>query len=104
MLFTRLESLDAQGIYEAEDLENFKQARFKTIRDITKAQEPQHKALFAATDRPTRLFNQRLKMMRDATATWEAAYEKAHSQGDKTGMHHFQPLIKEPCRTVCSSK
>ncbi len=89
------ESLDAQGIYDAEDLENFKQARFKTIRDITKAQEPQHKALFAATDRPTRLFNQRMKMMRDAAATWEAAYEKAHSQGDKTGMQSADYHRKE---------
>jgi type I restriction enzyme R subunit len=96
------ESLDAQGIYDAEDLENFKQARFKTIRDITKAQEPQHKALFAATDRPTRLFNQRLKMMRDATATWEAAYEKAHGQGDKTGMQSADHHRKEYAEQIAS--
>ncbi len=86
------EALDAQGLYEAEDLAAFKEARFKTIRDITQAQEPQHKALYAATERPTRLFNQRLKMLREAVNTWESAYEKAHSQGDEGGMktadHH----------------
>lgn len=86
------EALDAQGLYEAEDLAAFKEARFKTIRDITQAQEPQHKALYAATERPTRLFNQRLKMLREAVNTWESAYEKAHSQGDAAGMktadHH----------------
>jgi len=86
------EVLDAQGLYEAEDLAAFKEARFKTIRDITQAQEPQHKALYAATERPTRLFNQRLKMLREAVNTWESAYEKAHSQGDQAGMktadHH----------------
>ena len=86
------EALDAQGLYEAEDLAAFKEARFKTIRDITQAQEPQHKALYAATERPTRLFNQRLKMLREAVNTWESAYEKAHSKGDKAGMktadHH----------------
>jgi type I restriction enzyme R subunit len=86
------ETLDAQGLYEAEDLAAFKEARFKTIRDITQAQEPQHKALYAATERPTRLFNQRLKMLREAVNTWESAYEKAHSQGDRAGMktadHH----------------
>lgn len=86
------EALDAQGLYEADDLAAFKEARFKTIRDITQAQEPQHKALYAATERPTRLFNQRLKMLREAVNTWESAYEKAHGQGDKTGMktadHH----------------
>ncbi len=86
------EQLDAQGLYEADDLERFKEARFKTIRDITHAQEPQHKALYAATEGPTRLFNQRLKMLREAIVTWEATFDKAHSQGDEAGMksadHH----------------
>lgn len=86
------ETLDAQGLYEKSDLTAFKEARFKTIRDITHAQEPQHKALYAATEQPTRLFNQRLKMLRDAVTTWEMAFEKAHSQGDEAGMksadHH----------------
>lgn len=88
------EQLDAQGLYETEDLDSFKEARFKTIRDITHAQEPQHKALYAATERPTRLFNQRLKMLREAIVTWEAAFDKAHSQGDEAGAksadHHRQ--------------
>lgn len=78
--------LDRQSLYEPDDLERFKQARFKTIRDITKAQEPQHKALYAATEPPTRLFNQRLKMLRDAVTTWESAYEKAHVHGNEAGM------------------
>lgn len=86
------EQLDAQGLYETDDLEQFKEARFKTIRDITHSQEPQHKALYAATEGPTRLFNQRLKMLREAIATWEATFDKAHSQGDEAGMksadHH----------------
>ena len=84
--------LDDQGLYEASDLEKFKEARFKTIRDITHAQEPQHKALYAATEQPTRLFNQRRKMLREAIETWESAYTKALNQGDKAGMksadHH----------------
>lgn len=88
------EQLDAQGLYETADLEAFKEARFKTIRDITHAQDPQHKALYAATEGPTRLFNQRLKMLREAISTWEAAFDKAHTQGDIAGMktadHHRQ--------------
>jgi type I restriction enzyme R subunit len=80
------ETLDGQGLYEVDDLASFKEARFKTIRDITQAQEPQHKVLYAATERPTRLFNQRLKMLREAVGTWEAAYEKAHSQGNEAEM------------------
>lgn len=88
------EQLDAQGIYEPVNLEEFKEARFKTVRDITSSQEPQHKALYAATEGPTRLFNQRLKMLRDAVATWEAAFNKARAQEDQAGMrsadHHRQ--------------
>lgn len=88
------EALDAQNLYESEDLADFKEARFKTIRDITQAQEPQHKALYAATERPTRVFNQRLKMLRDAIETWESAFEKARSAGDQASMnsadHHRQ--------------
>ncbi len=88
------EQVDAQGLYEAEDLEDFKQARFKSIRDITHKHDPDHKALYAATERPTRLYNQRLKMLRDAVATWEAAFERAHKQGDdaakQAAEHHRQ--------------
>lgn len=80
------EQLDAQGLYEAQDLEDFKEARFKTIREITQSKNLQHQALYAATERPTRVFNQRLKMLRDAIDTWEAAFEKARSIGDDAGM------------------
>lgn len=83
--------LDEHGFYEANDLEAFKQARFKTLRDITQAREPQHQApqhkeLFAATERPTRLYNQKLKMLRDAAATWEYAFEQARANADEAGM------------------
>jgi len=93
------EQLDSQGLYEVDDLESFKEARFKTIRDITHAQEPQHKALYAATEGPTRLFNQRLKMLREAITTWESAFDKARSQGDDAGMksadHHRKELADQ---------
>ncbi|WP_017429933.1 type I restriction endonuclease subunit R [Vreelandella jeotgali] len=78
--------LDDHDLYDESDLDAFKQARFKTLRDITSASEPQHKAMYAATERPTRLFNEQLKMLRDAVATWEDAYEKAHHSGDDAGM------------------
>jgi type I restriction enzyme R subunit len=101
------EQLDGQGLYDATDLEAFKEARFKTIRDITHAQEPQHKALYTATDGPKRLFEQRLKMLREAIATWEAAFDKAHSQGDQAGMksadHHRQEHA-EQIKTLMSFK
>lgn len=78
--------LDGHRLYDAEDLARFKEARFRTIRDITNAQEPQHKALYAATERPTRLFNERLKAFWDSIMTSEAAFEKARKQGNKNAM------------------
>jgi type I restriction enzyme R subunit len=75
--------LDAQNMYDEQDLENFKKACFKTIRDITNAKAPQHKELFTATDPPVRLFKERLKMLREGVDTWEAAYQKAHTEGNE---------------------
>ncbi|WP_293002431.1 DEAD/DEAH box helicase family protein [Nevskia sp.] len=94
--------LDAHGLYEPDDLEAFKQARFKTLRDITQAQEPQHKALYAATERPTRLYNQKLKMMRDAVATWESAYEKARANQDAAGMKSADHQRKETADQIAA--
>ena len=79
-------ALDAQGLYVAQDLADFKAARFQTIHDLAQAKEPQHKALYAATERATRVYNERLKVLQEGVATWEAAYEKAHAQGDEAGM------------------
>jgi type I restriction enzyme R subunit len=78
--------LDEHGLYEEGELEAFKQARFRSLRDIAQAQEPQHKALYAATEGPTRRYNQKLKMLRDAVALWESAYEKARATKDQAGM------------------
>lgn len=80
------DQLDRYEIYENDDLEAFKQARFRSIRDITHAREPQHKALYAATERPTRVYNERLKAGRDALVAAEAAYEKARAAGNKAVM------------------
>ena len=38
------ERLDEHGLYDDKDLAAFKEARFKTIRDITHTKSPQHKA------------------------------------------------------------
>lgn len=94
--------LDEHGLYEGEDLDAFKQARFKSLRDITQAQEPQHKALYAATERPTRLYNQKLKMLRDAIATWESAYEKARIGKDQAGMKSADHQRKDTAEQVAA--
>jgi type I restriction enzyme R subunit len=101
------ERLDEHGLYDSNELLAFKEARFKTIRDITHAQEPQHKALYNATEGATRLYNQKMKMLREAIATWEAAFEKARSQGDDAGMKsadHHQDEYAEQIKTLLGFK
>lgn len=101
------ERLDEHSLYSAIDLASFKEARFKTIRDITHSQSPQHKALYAATDGATRLYNDKMKMLRDAMATWESAFEKARSKGDQAGMKsadHHQDEYAEQIKTLLGFK
>ncbi|MGY3041614.1 type I restriction enzyme R subunit [Rhodanobacter sp. TND4EL1] len=99
--------LDRPGFYEADDLEAFKQARFKTIRDITQAKALQHKALFAATERPTRRYNENVKAMRETLANWEQAYEKARARGDESAMksaEHQRQACAEQLAAVTAFK
>ena len=96
------EALDAHGIYDDEDLERFKTARFKTLRDITHAREPEHKSLFAATDGPVRLFNERLQVLRNAVNTWEAAFEKARARGDDAGQKSADHQRREYAEQVAA--
>jgi len=101
------ERLDEHSLYSEKDLIAFKEARFKTIRDITHSQTPQHKALYAATEAATRLYNEKMKMLRDAMATWEGAFEKARAQGDDAGMKsadHHQDEYAEQIKSLLGFK
>ncbi|EFL91095.1 type III restriction protein res subunit [Candidatus Regiella insecticola LSR1] len=101
------ERLDEHGLYGEKDLAIFKEARFKTIRDITQAQTPQHKALYTATEGATRLYNDKMKMLRNAMTTWEAAFEKAYAKGDESGMKsadHHQDEYAEQIKSLLGFK
>lgn len=101
------ERLDEHGLYDEKDLAAFKEARFKTIRDITHTKSPQHKALYAATAGATALYNDKMKMLRDSMATWEAAFEKAHAKGDGAGMKsadHHQDEYAEQIKALMGFK
>ena len=63
--------------------------------------------MYAATERPTRLFNQRLKMLREGVETQEAAFEKARKQGNKDGMQaadHHRHEFGDQIRTLMGFK
>lgn len=101
------ERLDEHGLYTEQDLMAFKEARFKTIRDITNNKTLQHNALYTATEGTTRLYNDKMKMLRDAVATWEAAFEKARSKGDEDGMKsadHHQDEYAEQIKALLGFK
>ena len=92
VVYTMQSKLDEAGIYRYEHLKAFQEARFKTIRDIAGSKDPQHKALYAATQIPTDTFNGKVKMLREAIDASESAYEVARNQGNEDAMkaadHH----------------
>lgn len=79
-------ALDREGIYSDADLDAFRIARFQTARRLAAAQEPEHKAMFAATQAPTDAFNKRLKDLRNNAQASEDIYQAARRAGDENGM------------------
>ena len=83
VVYTIKRRLDDAGLYGTSHLDAFREARFKTIREMTSAKEPQHKALYAATQEPTDRYNAQVKMLRNASQTEESAFEAAIARNDK---------------------
>lgn len=79
-------ALDREGIYEDAHLLAFREARFQTARKIAAARDPEHKAMFAATQIPTDAFNGRIKVLRKQTEAAEAAYQIARQADNHDGM------------------
>lgn len=78
--------LDGARIYDHVDLSAFRKARFEVVRDAGHGGQDQHRQLYAATQRPTDVYNEKLKAVREAVRKWESAYEQAHLRGDEDGM------------------
>jgi type I restriction enzyme R subunit len=47
--------------------------------------DPIHKKLFAATDRASDVFNDKLKNLNETVKKWEEEFHKAHSEGNEKG-------------------
>lgn len=75
--------LDKAGIFGRNDLEAFQAARFDSLMHIYAApgsasgSDPQHRKLYAATQRPTEIFNGKVENLRLAIDACEKAFEKA---------------------------
>ncbi|NOR70614.1 MAG: DEAD/DEAH box helicase, partial [Methylomarinum sp.] len=74
--------LDEQNIYNDKDQEIFKKTRDKSLLK-GEISPSMHKLLYAATQRPTDIFNKKLKNLNDSIQMWDSAFEKAHALGDK---------------------
>lgn len=74
--------LDEANIYVYEDIEAFKQVRGKAIID-KESQKTLHKKLYSATQRPTDIFNHKLKELTEVIEKWDHAIDKAASADDK---------------------
>lgn len=87
VVYTIKDSLDDSNLYTEEDLEQFKVARFKTIREIANDSFDgnKHPDLFKATDRVVRLYNHKLKMLNEAIEIQENAFNQATAQGNTQG-------------------
>jgi type I restriction enzyme, R subunit len=87
VVYTIKDNIEELDLITEDDLEEFKAARFKTIRDISNHdfKETTHPDLFKATDRVARLFNQKLKMLKQAIELQEIAFDKAKADGNDEG-------------------
>lgn len=94
--------LDEVRIFNAQDLEMFKQARAKVLLGDAlgkgKGQEKEkstHKRLYAATQRPTDVFNVRMGELNNAIRQWDAAFDKAKAANDEKAMAHAEAQRSE---------
>jgi len=74
--------LDDANIYNQQDQEAFKKTRDKSLLKGV-VDQSMHKLLYAATQRPTDVFNSKLKNLNDSIEHWDNAFEKALTVGDK---------------------
>lgn len=86
--------LDDAGIYVHGDLEDFKKARGKVVfsKDRT---DSLHKKLYSATQRPTDVFNTKLKSLTDAIEKWDLAIDKAVKEDDKKSKDYAEAQRSE---------
>jgi type I restriction enzyme R subunit len=87
VVYSLKDELDDAHLYTQDDLERFKQARFKTIQDISNnsLSENKHPELFKATDSVVRAYNDQLKQLKDAITLQEEAFDNATKQGNTQG-------------------
>ncbi|MBH0090414.1 alpha/beta hydrolase [Pseudoalteromonas sp. NSLLW218] len=86
--------LDNADIYNFQDLEKFKNVNVSLLK-TTSSSEQVHRKLYSATQRPTDVFNSKLKILTQAINEWEAKYNAAHKANDEKAMKVFDTQRSE---------
>ena len=86
--------LDDAGIYIHADLDTFMKARGNLVLGKG-TPENLHKKLYSATQRPTDVFNSKLKTLTDAIEKWDLAIDKAYQDSDKKAQKYAEAQRSE---------
>ena len=88
VVYTIKDNIEELDLITQDDLKEFTKARFKMVRNFSKQafNESSHPELFKATDRVARLFNQKLKMLKQAIELQEVAFAQAKAANNQDGM------------------
>lgn len=86
--------LDNANIYVQADLESFKQARGRFVLG-NETPDHLHKKLYSATQRPTDVFNSKMKALTDAIEQWDRAIDKAVNERDEKARDYAEAKRSE---------
>ena len=88
VVYTIKDNIEELDLITQDDLKEFTKARFKMVRNFSKQafNESSHPELFKVTDRVARLFNQKLKMLKQAIELQEVAFDQAKAANNQDGM------------------
>lgn len=87
VVYSIKDSLDEAHLYTKDDLEQFKIAYFKTIREFENNtfSQNKHAELYKATDEVVRRYNDKLEMLKSEIAFQEEAFDKSINEGNQAG-------------------
>lgn len=84
VIYEMKDLLDAENIYNQADLDAFMKARGKAV--LRSEDETLHKKLYFVTQRPTDVFNARMKQLNEAISEWDKQIDKAQAAGDEKAL------------------
>ncbi|MCW8336599.1 hypothetical protein MD483_22590 [Vibrio sp. DBSS07] len=83
--------LDSVGIYNQSDIQHFMHVRGSAIG----RSEQMHKKLFSAVQRPTDVFNEKMKALNAEVKLWEEIEDKAEQAGDSVALKNAEHQASE---------